>query len=115
MIANTQNSLRALSRNVAALATYTRRAAICVSARDQRPCFRVHVKSPARSSHVLSAEAAMNDWPCKTAALTAAKEFLHKAVGKGGKIVLAPDRDADGLCAGRPTSWLPVIAAGVAC
>lgn len=43
----------------------------------------------------------MGDWPCAPAALTAAKDFLRRAVDKGGKIVLAPDRDADGLCAGK--------------
>lgn len=43
----------------------------------------------------------MSDWPCNLAALESAKEFVRNAASKGGKVVLAPDRDADGLCAGK--------------
>ena len=104
MIANTRLvALGSFARNSVALAAFRRPAAICASARDQRPSFRVHVAVAARSSHVLFTQSAMSDWPCKPAALTVAKEFLHQAVENGGKIVLAPDRDADGLCAGKQT------------
>lgn len=43
----------------------------------------------------------MSDWPCKLAALDSARAFVRNAASKGGKVVLAPDRDADGLCAGK--------------
>ena len=43
----------------------------------------------------------MSDWPCTLAALESAREFVRGAASKGGKVLLAPDRDADGLCAGK--------------
>ena len=43
----------------------------------------------------------MSDWPCNLAALDSARAFIRDAASKGGKVVLAPDRDADGLCAGK--------------
>ena len=43
---------------------------------------------------------ASKDWPCKAAALEAGRQFLQRAATKGGRIVLAPDKDADGLSAG---------------
>ena len=43
----------------------------------------------------------MSDWPCNLAVLDSAKAFVRDAASKGGKVVLAPDRDADGLCAGK--------------
>lgn len=48
-----------------------------------------------------SEDAGMSDWPCDLAALHSARKFVRDAASKGGKVVLAPDRDADGLCAGR--------------
>ncbi len=42
----------------------------------------------------------MSDWPCDHSALESARDFLRDVASKGGKVVLAPDRDADGLCAG---------------
>ena len=42
----------------------------------------------------------MSDWPCDLAALNSARNFVRDAARNGGKVVLAPDRDADGLCAG---------------
>ena len=42
----------------------------------------------------------MSDWPCELSALESAREFVRNAAKRGGKVVLAPDRDADGLCAG---------------
>lgn len=42
----------------------------------------------------------MSNWPCDPAAQDQARKFVRDAASKGGKIVLAPDRDADGLCAG---------------
>ena len=57
----------------------------------------------------------MSDWPCKQSALDSARQFVRDAASKGGKVVLAPDRDADGLCAGKPgllffNIWLHYIA-----
>ena len=49
--------------------------------------------------HVDAAE--MTDWPCKLSALESARGFVKDVACKGGKVLLAPDRDADGLCAGR--------------
>ena len=50
------------------------------------------------------------EWPCNAADLTAGRQFLQKAVEAGGRIVLAPDKDADGLSAGafaaHPTAQL---------
>jgi len=43
---------------------------------------------------------AATTWPCKPAAMHAAREFLRTAVRTGGRILLVPDRDADGLSAG---------------
>ena len=89
-----------IPRQVAILAAcnFPGRAAKC---RDQRSCYRAHASVAARASHAASASLGMSDWPCRPEALAAAKQFLRTAVGKGGKIVLAPDRDADGLCAGK--------------
>ncbi|KAL0052534.1 hypothetical protein WJX82_003515 [Trebouxia sp. C0006] len=42
----------------------------------------------------------MTDWPCKLSALESARDFVKDVANKGGKVLLAPDRDADGLCAG---------------
>lgn len=47
-----------------------------------------------------SDHAGMSNWPCDPAAQDQARKFVRDAASKGGKIVLAPDRDADGLCAG---------------
>ncbi len=41
------------------------------------------------------------EWPCRAADLAAGRQFLQKAVSAGGRIVLAPDKDADGLSAGK--------------
>ena len=55
-----------------------------------------------RTLQALHADAAdMNDWPCKLSALELARVFVKDVASKGGKVLLAPDRDADGLCAGR--------------
>ncbi len=40
------------------------------------------------------------EWPCKAADLEAGQQFLQTAAKAGGRIVLAPDKDADGLSAG---------------
>ena len=42
-----------------------------------------------------------SDWPCPAPALEAGRAFLKAAVTRG-RIVLAPDKDADGLSAGTP-------------
>lgn len=56
---------------------------------------------PAASVHTAAnSYADMSDWPCGQSALEAARKFVRDAASKEGKIVLAPDRDADGLCAG---------------
>lgn len=49
---------------------------------------------------VKASDAVMTEWPCGKSALEAARKFVKDAASRGGKIVLAPDRDADGLCAG---------------
>ncbi len=55
-----------------------------------------------RTLQALQADAAdMTDWPCKLSALESARVFVKDVASKGGKVLLAPDRDADGLCAGR--------------
>ena len=55
-----------------------------------------------RSLQALHVDAAdMTDWPCKLSALESARDFVKDVANKGGKVLLAPDRDADGLCAGR--------------
>lgn len=58
--------------------------------------------SASRTEAVVHAESVdMNDWPCKLPALEAAREFVQRVASQGGKVLLAPDRDADGLCAGK--------------
>lgn len=58
--------------------------------------------SASRTQAAVHAEAVdMNDWPCKLPALEAAREFVQRVASQGGKVLLAPDRDADGLCAGK--------------
>ncbi len=55
-----------------------------------------------RTLQALHADAAdMTDWPCKLSALESARNFVKEVASKGGKVLLAPDRDADGLCAGK--------------
>ena len=49
------------------------------------------------------------DWPCSSAALSAGRQFLQRAATAGGRIVLAPDKDADGLSAGASYSPRPVL------
>ena len=57
----------------------------------------------------------MRDWPCKLAALDSARAFVRDAASKGGKVVLAPDRDADGLCAGKMSCsmWSTLALTGI--
>lgn len=59
-------------------------------------------------------EASMSDWPCKVSALESARSFVREVASKGGKVLLAPDRDADGLCAGRPTGCMSAYLQSVA-
>ena len=70
-----------------------------------RPYRRHTTRAAASSDPVGNAafsDAAMSDWPCKQSALDSARQFVRDAASRGGKVVLAPDRDADGLCAGKP-------------
>lgn len=71
----------------------------CFLSGDQRS-YPARTSPVAHEVHANSSLSAMDDWPCKPSALTAAKKFLRQAVDMGGNILLAPDRDADGLCAG---------------
>ena len=66
------------------------------------PSTRLSVRASGTSGAVPdSKHAGMSDWPCNLAALDSARAFVRDAASKGGKVVLAPDRDADGLCAGK--------------
>ena len=66
------------------------------------PSTRLSVRASGSSGVVPeSKHAGMSDWPCNLAALDSARAFIRDAASKGGKVVLAPDRDADGLCAGK--------------
>lgn len=68
-----------------------------------RPYRRHTTRATASSDSVGNAafsDAAMSEWPCKQSALDSARQFVRAAASRGGKVVLAPDRDADGLCAG---------------
>ena len=42
----------------------------------------------------------MGEWPCKVSDLESARQFVRQVASTEGKVLLAPDRDADGLCAG---------------
>ena len=81
--------------------------------RPARTALSASVRRDARSARRLTtamSEAGMDnrshspdgaaEWPCPASALDAGRQFLQRAATGGGRIVLAPDKDADGLSAG---------------
>ena len=72
-----------------------------------RPTVRIHRDLHAPLTAAMTADRSRSaspdgsaEWPCRAADLKAGQQFLQKAVDAGGRIVLAPDKDADGLSAG---------------
>ncbi len=97
----TSGKLHLVARVALAHATIARSPVVHLS--DHKCTPRLVASSRAfRTIQAVHADAAdMTDWPCKLSALESARDFVKDVASKGGKVLLAPDRDADGLCAGR--------------
>lgn len=102
----TSGKFHIVARVVLARATIARSPVVHLS--DHRCTPRLVAPASSRTFRTLQAlhvdAAHMTDWPCKLSALESARAFVKDVASKGGKVLLAPDRDADGLCAGRFSS-----------
>ncbi len=97
----TSGKFHTVARAALARATIARSRVVHLS--DHRCTPRLVASSKTfRTLQALHVDAAdMSDWPCKLSALESARDFVKHVASKGGKVLLAPDRDADGLCAGK--------------